>query len=361
MKRLFLTILAAALGLAASAQTIHPEWDLRFQGTFINDEFDISDQILAPSGTLGAARISPYIGLVFADNHRVKAGLDLIKDFGVGDEKPFFEPALWYQYDSDGGFRFAGGVFPYALLGGFYSTAIWSDENRFYDAHVDGFLVSWQGEHSLYEICLDWFGKYGENRREQFLVMSYGKCAITSWFSLNWEGMMHHYASSDAVKGVVDDHLIHPYLQFEFSPLVPLDRLELSLGGMIGYQWDRRFDERYFPKGADAIVDIRKWGFGVRNQFYYGQSQAPYFHAVDDAGDEYGTDLYIRSSWWQIRTDGQPGLYDRLDAYWMKSLNDWVDIGFHAVFHFDHLGLLGTQQMLQASVNLEGLRFRRRR
>lgn len=360
MKRLVLTLMALAFGAAAFAQSIRPEWDLRFQGTFINDEFDVSNQILAPSGTLGAARISPYVGLIFADNHRIKAGFDLIKDFGTEYDKPLWEPALWYQYDSDGGFRFAGGIFPYALLGGFYSTAIWSDASRFYDAHVDGFLVSWTGERSLYEICIDWFGKYGDNRREQFLVMSYGKCGLTPWLSLNWEGMFHHFASSDAVKGVVDDHFFHPYVQFEFSPIVPLDRLELSLGGMIGYQCDRDAGIRYIPKGADAIVDIRKWGFGVRNQFYYGESQAPFFHATDASGAEYGTDLYIRSSWWQIRTDGKPGLYDRLDAYWMKSLNDWVDIGFHAVFHFDYLGLLGTQQMLQASVNLEGLRFRRR-
>lgn len=360
MKRFVLALLTLAIGSAAFSQSIVPEWDLRFQATFINDEFDVSNQILAPSGTLGAARISPYVGIVIGDNHRVKAGLDFIKDFGVGNENPFVEPAIWYQYDGDSGFRFAGGVFPYALLGGFYSTLIWSDANRFYDAHVDGFMASWHGERSHYEICMDWFGKFGQVRREEFLVMSYGLCSITPWFSLNWEGMFHHYASSEAVQGVVDDHIFHPYLQFEFSPIVPLDRLELSLGGIIGYQCDRDAGIRYIPKGADAVVDVRKWGFGVRNQFYYGESQAPFYHATDAAGNEYGDDLYMRSSWWQIRTDGKAGLYDRLDVYWMKDITDWVDIGFHAVFHFDYLGLLGTQQMLQARVNLEGKRFRRR-
>lgn len=356
MKRIVLSIAVLALSLSLGAQSIHPEWDVHFQGAIINDEFDVSKNVLAPSGTLAALRLSPYVGIGFGHNHRVKVGFDIMKDFGAPDTKPVTELAAWYQYDNNG-FTLAAGIFPGSLLSGHYSTVILSDASRFYDAHFDGFFLGWKGRRSHYELVFDWNGKWGDVRREQFNVMTSGAGWVTPWLALCWEGMFHHYASSAAVQGVVDDHILHPYIRFDFSSFLPLDRMELSLGGMAGYQMDRLAGDRRIPLGADAVVDIGKWGFGIRNQFYYGQSQAPFYHSKDAAGEEYGADLYMRSSWWQIRKDGKAGLYDRLDAYWMKSLGDYVELGVHAVFHFDYLGILGFQQLFLAKVNLESLSF----
>lgn len=359
MNRFLLCLAALGLCISLSAQKIRPEWDVHFQGAIINDEFDVSQELLAPSGTLAALRLSPYVGISFGHNHRLKAGFDIMKDFGAPDTKPVTELAVWYQYDN-GGFTLAAGIVPFSTLKGYYSTAIFSDTASFYDAHFDGFYLGWKSGRSQYELAFDWNGKYGDVRREQFNVMSAGSGWVTPWLALCWEGMFHHYACSAAVKGVVDDHILHPYLQFEFSSITPLDRLELSLGFMAGYQADRLAGQRYLPIGGDLVVDFQKWGFGVRNQFYYGQSQAPFYHATDAAGVEFGSNLYMRSSWWQIRRDGKAGLYDRLDAYWVKSLNDFIELGVHAVFHFDYLGILGFQQFFQVKVNLEEMSFKRR-
>lgn len=360
MKRFVLFIAALAITLSLGAQTIRPEWEVHFQSSLINDEFDVSKCVLAPSGTLAALRLSPYVGFGFGRHNKIKAGLDIMKNFGAPDVRPVTELAIWYQYNHPRGFTLAAGIFPYSLLKGYYSTLIFSDAGRFYDAHVEGFYLGWEGRKSHYELAFDWNGQFGDVRREQFNVMTSGEGWITSWLALCWEGMFHHYASSAAVQGVVDDHVFHPYVKFEGSSLVPLQRLQVSLGFVAGYQMDRLFQDRRIPLGGDILIDIRKWNFGIRNLFYYGGSQAPFYHATDAAGEEYGSNLYIRSSWWQIRKDGQPGLYDRLDAYWMKSINDYVDLGVHAVFHFDYLGILGFQQLLTAKVNLDGLKFRRR-
>lgn len=358
MKHFILSIAALALGICASAQTVRPEWDVRFQAAVINDEFDISNCILAPSGTIAAMQLSPYVGIGFGNGHRVKVGFNVNKDFGTEGEKPQAELAAWYQYNSPGGFTLAAGIFPFALMGGRYSSLIFSDRSNFFDAHADGFLLRWQREKSNYEIALDWCGKIGTTRREEFYFVSAGEGWVTPWLALCWEGAFHHYACSDTVLGVVDDHILHPYIQFEFSSLLPMDRFEVSLGGVAGYQMDRRIDVRKLPLGADFVVDVSKWGFGIRNQFYYGQNQMPFYHEKDAAGEEFADKLYFRSSWWQIRRDGvADGIYDRLDAYWSKNLGQYVSLGIHAVFHFDHLGLLGSQQFLQASVNLESLPF----
>ena len=359
MKRFILCIAALGLCLSVKAQTVRPEWEVHFQAALINDEFDISKETLYPSGTLAALRFTPYGGITFGRSHRIKVGVDVMKDFGTPGTKPVVEPAAWYQFDNDNGFTFAAGIIPYGLLQGTYSSAIFSDASNFYDAHLDGFYLGWKKGKSVFEVALDWNGKYGEVRREQFCVVSYGAGWVTPWLALCWEGMFHHYASSDAVKGVVDDHILHPYVQFELSPVLPLDRMEFSLGFMAGYQMDRLAGDRRIPLGGDLVVDVRKWNFGIRNQFYYGQNQMPFFNSKDAAGNVYGTDLYMRSGWWQIRKDGNAGLYDRVDAYWEKSLNRFVSIGVHAVFHFDYLGLLGSQQIIQARVNLDNIKFRK--
>lgn len=353
MKRFILLI--AAMGLlygGAWAQPVNFEWQVNFQGNFVNDEFDISGQQLATSRTLGAARLAPYVGLGFGENHRLMGGVDVVKDFGTGHDAPLTELALWYQY-SQNYFTFAAGIFPATLLNGRYTSLIFSDYARFYDGHYDGFYWGWKRPRSRYEIIFDWNGKYGATRREQFTVLSAGEGWITPWLALCWEGSFHHFAASANVSGVADDHLLHPYVRFEFSPMLPLDRAELSLGGVIGYQKDRLKTNYYIPKGADVIVDIRKWGFGVKDHFYYGENQAPLYHQKDAAGMEFGEDLYFRSSWWQVRPDGGYGIYNRLEAYWMKSLWKNVSVGVHAVFHFDYLGLMGTQQMVQVRVGLD--------
>ena len=347
MKHIILSIAAFALSLCALAQPVRLVGGLSFQGAIINDEFDVSNCELAKSGTLAAFNLTPHIGLRFGEGHQIKTGFNVTRDFGTTGDKPSFELAAWYQYNNRNGFTLAAGIFPYSMLGGRYSSAIFSDAARFYDVYVDGFLLRYNKGKSNYELALDWTSKFGETRHEQFIFLSAGEAWFTSWLALCWEGVFHHYACSVQQDGVYDDHLFHPYLQMEFSSLLPLQRLELSAGGMIGYQKDRKRDWFYTPKGADVVLEIRNWNFGVRNQFYYGDNQLPLY--------ETNPDMYFRATWWQVRKDDLPGLYNNLDCYWTKSLNSYVTLGLHAAFHFDRLGYLGCQQFFQASVNLDKL------
>ena len=360
MKRLVLTtILAALAALSLGAQEFTPQVGVNFQGLFVNDEFDASGQTLMASGTLGAARLFPYAGLRFGKVHGLYAGLDLVQDFGVTPIRPYTELAFWYELQSRH-FALYAGLVPYAKLKGTYSSAIWSDANAFYDGVLAGFALQGTYDRSFWEIALDWCGKYGDNSREQFTVVTAGDIGFTDWLSLGWEGLFHHFACSVQKQGVVDDHLLHPFLKWDFSSFTGMQKLELQTGTILGYQADRLMQRKSLPVGADIVLDVKKWGFGLRNEAYYGGSQAPFYQLADETGEVYGDELYFRSSVWQITPDATPGFYDRVDAYWEKGFwEDRVSLGVRMVGHFGCGGFLGWQQMLSASVNLDNITFKK--
>lgn len=358
MKRILVLSLLLALVLPARAQRVSLEADIRFHSALVNNEFDVSDNALMPSLTIAVARLTPYVGLRFGEgDHRLMAGADAVRDFGTPGTPLTVEPVFWYQYNWKS-FTLAAGIYPRALLGGEYSSAILSDPVRFYDAHLEGFMLRWKKGRSNYEIALDWNGKYGAGRREQFNVISAGRGWLNSWLGFGWEGMFHHYACSQEVNGVVDDHILHPYVLADFSSFTGLEALSLQAGAIVGYQADRITSRRSIPVGASLVADVRKWGFGLRNEAYYGDSQAPYFHDRDEAGNIYASNLYIRSSVWEIRPGGGSGFYDRIDLYWGKRLCPQVNVSVRLVAHFTGSGFLGTQQIGQVLVNLDRLSFK---
>ena len=359
VKRFLLGLLALSAAFSLDAQTVRPVVNAQFQGVFFNDEFDASGARLAASGTLGAVRLFPSVGLRFGKHHGLYVGVDVIQDFGVSPLKPQAEFAAWYEFQKEH-FSLYAGMIPYAKMMGSYSTAIFSDAASFYDGIFEGFMLQGAYERSYWEIALDWFGKYGENTREQFAIYSAGDIWFNTWLALGWEGSFHHFACSEKQKGVVDDHLIHPYLKWDFSSFTGMEKLELNTGMMLGYQADRLRGLKSIPLGADVSIDLQKWGFGLRNEAYYGDSQAPFFNLTDETGQVYGEDLYSRSSLWQITSDGRRGFYDRAEIYWEKSLCEPVSLGVRVVTHFGEGGFLGWQQLLSATVNLERIKIKRK-
>ena len=360
--RCFFSALLLFAAIALQAQVpVRPEFDVQFHAAVVNNEFDASSSVLAPSLTIAAVRVAPYAGFVFGKDgtHRLKTGVNLAKDFGTAGDPVQAEWAIWYQMNRPV-FSMAMGIFPRSLLRGRYSTAILSDKVRYYDTLLDGFLLQWRKGRSSYEVALDWNGKFARERREQFNVITAGEGWLTPWLSLNWEGMFHHYANSETVRGVVDDIFIHPYAKADFSAGTVLDKLTVEAGVMAGYQHDRARGDLRIPVGGDLVVDIAKWGVGLRNEAYYGGSQAPFFSHADAAGKPYGTALYIRSSLWQVTPDGRPGFYDRTDLYWAPRIADGVRIRLCLTAHFGYGGFLGTQQIGEVLVNLDRLFFKGR-
>lgn len=360
MKRLlFYLVFLLLTALPLSAQTFaEPEADVQFHTAIVNNEFDASSEVLAKSLTIATVRFAPYVGLRFGEGHHLKVGVNVCQDFGTPGSALSAQMAAWYQMDRKV-FTLAAGIYPRTLMKGRYSTAILSDKVRFYNALMQGLLLQWHKGASHYELALDWNGKKGEGRREQFYVMTYGHGAVNNWFSINWEGMFHHYASSDEVQGVVDDILFHPYLCADFGAPAGFQRLALEAGAMVGYQNNRIAGDLRIPVGADVVVEARKWNVGLKNEAYYGGSQAPFFREADAAGERYGANLYLRNSQWQITPDGSAGFYDKADLYWAPRVGKAVTLRLCLSAHFGYGGFLGHQEIVEAIVNLDQLRRKR--
>ena len=360
MKKIFFLLLCV-IALPLKAQTwIEPEAEVQFQSAVINNEFEASSDAIATSFTIAGVRFAPFVGLRFAEQHRVMVGVSLFQDFGALNDKLSAQVSAWYQLDKKD-FSFAMGIYPRTLLKGRYSTLILSDQTRFCNTLLGGFMLQWRPNESLYEIALDWNGKRGETRREEFNVVTSGHGVLTPWLSLNWEGMFHHYACSYLVWGVVDDIVFHPFASIDLTRYTGLQRLSFSAGAVIGYHCNRDASDRRLPVGANLVADIGHWGFGIRNTAYYGGSQAPFYGSLDASGEPFGCNLYMRNPQWQVTPEGGTGFYDKVDVYWAPKIGKAIEIRVRFSAHFGQYGFWGHQEILEAVLNLEQIRIHRKR
>ena len=382
----FLHIAAALLWLglcpgvrAQERTTVAFDYNVHFDWFFVNNEYGASQNAFGPSQTMTGFRLTPLAGLRVDQRngmrHRLLGGIDIEKDFGANpfgtgaesDKKQenwnlFREIKVYYTFRAQfkkTDFSFVAGIYPRYETRGKYTTAILSDPVRFYDNNLEGLLLRFSRPKSYYEVGLDWNGKFGTDRHERFNIFSYGDAAVTSWLHLGWQAMFQHYAGSRNQSGVVDDHFVNPFVTFDFAPMTGLQALRLTAGPFVAYERDRRWKTVEWPWGLDVVTEVKHWGVGIRNEFYWGQSMLPLYTLEDPDGVPYGSTLYYRGAYWRVRTDAAdlPAVYDRLEAYWMPRLNDWLRIRIAAVAHFNK-GYSGWQQIATLIFDLDALRHR---
>ena len=208
---------------------------------FDNREF--SQSRFTPSMTIFGARLTPQVGLSFDESsggkHRLMAGVDVMKDFGaspvseliaggktaetdlkLNNLKLFREVVLYYNFNkrlSDVDMEIYAGIFPRAQLEGEWSEAFFSDSLRFYDNNLEGLLLKFRRPEAYFEVGCDWMGQYGKARREKFMIFTSGRGKVLPFMSLGYAGYMLHYANSSQAKGLVDNILINPYVNFELG------------------------------------------------------------------------------------------------------------------------------------------------
>ena len=359
-------------------------YDVDFETKFDNREFFRS--AFSRSMTIFGARLTPSVGISIAQpeksmNHRLMAGIDVMKDFGASpissslaesgsDESLsrlnnldlFREITLYYMLEKktqNTGLELYAGIFPRRAMGGRYSDVFFSDSLKFYDNNLEGILLKLYRPKGYWEVGCDWFGQKGQVRKEKFMIFTSGESHVTPFMNIGLSGYMYHFAGSKKARGVVDNILLNPYMRFELGGMMQLQKFDVRLGWVQAMQHDRVNVGHYvFPGGGELDLDVANWNVGIRNRLFYGMDMMPYYNSVDTGGDKYGNRLYFGDPFYRIHDDGSqaPGLYDRFEVYYEPSLGKHLSIRISARFHFNGSVYSGCQQIVGIRFNLDGLK-----
>ena len=209
MKRILYTFVLLLSAITISAKgTPKPSfvYDLDFEMRFDNREFATST--FTPSMTIFGARLTPQVGLALTEDngtqHRLMAGIDVMKDFGSGKDLALFQEIQVYynlrKKINKTDMEIYAGIFPRKVSGGAYSQAFFSDSLRFYDNNLEGLLLKFKRPAAYFEVGCDWMGQYGQTRREKFMIYTAGEGKVLPFLSIGYAGYMLHYANSEQAR-----------------------------------------------------------------------------------------------------------------------------------------------------------------
>ena len=353
---LMLIFLSAALLHARQKDEVRFAYDVGFEMKFDNREFYRSS--FSKSMTIFGARLTPSVGLKIGDEHRVMAGIDVMKDFGSQTKEIIKEATIYYQLNkqlNDTGLELYAGIFPRQATEGSYSEAFFSDSLKFYDNNLEGLLLKFRRPEAYFELGCDWMGQYGDATRERFMIFSSGEGKVAPVLTFGYSGYMYHFAGSRQVKGVVDNILVNPYARLDLGDRMGLQKFSIRLGWLQALQNDRRNVGRYvYPGGGEFDLEIMKWNICVRNSLFCGTDMMPYYNRPDAGGVKYGNSLYFGDPFYRVHDgeDGGIGTYDRLDVFWTPRLGEYLKIKVGARFHFNDSSYSGCQQVVALEFDL---------
>lgn len=206
-------------------------YEADFEMYFDNREYNTNSPYL--SKTIFGASVAPRIGFSVNRKHSVMAGAEIQKQFGGKFSNILDGISLYYNYD-DGHHRLYAGVFPREKMAGEYSEAFFSDSLNFFRQVIQGLLYNYEGKTKTgwninVEAGIDWMGQYSDTERERFMILSAGEFS-TKIFTIGYNAYVYHFASSEAVHGVIDNILVYPYIKADFGQMLGIQEFSLRGG-----------------------------------------------------------------------------------------------------------------------------------
>ena len=373
MKKIAIALLF--LGLCAVSRAQKFDYNVDFDYIFSNYEYDASGGAYHKSYTLHAARLTPEVGLLIAQNkhvfHRLRAGADFMKQMGDGVENAGLLRELVFYYGAEarlvngGTLSCNAGIFPRKYLEGTgYRGAFFDDDILYKDSNLEGVLIKYsRDKHIRAELALDWAGMLGDDasplRRERFQILADGSWRFARDFYLGWTGSFYHYACSPAAPNVVDNHMLYP--RIEWHPFTWLDTFAVTAGGIFTYQCDRAVSSTpVFPMGLYTEQLAGKWGLSVHNRFYFGEDLMPFYDASFN-GQPYGRSLYFSDPAFRTRISGA-SWSDWLSLRYEPRIAKFIRLGAELTFQLGDNSLYagsifrGWQQTFRLVVDLDPIR-----
>lgn len=378
MKRIALIAILLASSFAGNAQfldfglgvgrkenkPVKFEYDVDFWYYFDNREFTASTDLYMASATSHAVLATPYAGLSVQQggnvNHRFMLGAEFCRYMGAGEKLADVPKEVLAFYDMHatgrrGRFEAVAGIFPRAFQEEDYSEAIYSGGLKFGDRNYEGCILKYGNERFYAELGLDWMGRYGYDVKERFQVFTAGHWDATPWLRLGWAAVMYHFAGSVIAPGVVDNHLLNPYVKLNFAKQTGLQELSLKAGGLLTYQWDRMHsDAVQFPGGGEFVLALRNWNVGIKDVLYAGKGIQPYYFDTDSSGEMYGSRLYMGNPFYRS------GPYNMTEISYSPKITDYLRLDlmvrlYCGVYpeHTGSFGLAGNQEICSLIFDLD--------
>lgn len=333
-----LTIALILSAASASAQQIIV--GAEFTTRFDNREY-------AGTGTTGSetffsARLTPQLGVRWAERNTLMIAVDLLQNFGDGSKfLTDAKPQIWYQYEAPKVLA-AAGIFPREKLRGDYGDAFFDPAYLFYNNRIQGVMGQYRTENGFVEMAIDWEGMQTETQRERFRILSGGQYNGKLFYGGYALSLLHYAKTSNPTpfEGVVDNILVNPYGGVRFAAYFDFD---IRLGYLQGLQRDRVSESGWVtPKGGMLDVKISRWGLTLGNMLYVGDDQLPFY-------DFYGDELYSNQLFFGTRDH----IYNCTQiSYARRFFDDTLGVKAGMFFHYNGVGM-GTQQMLEVNVKFQ--------
>lgn len=321
---------------AASALTPHFRYVVSFKT--ILDNLEDSWPYLSTRTIVGST-LTPMVG-VQVGRHALLGGAFLNTRYGTSP-KIKAEPRLYYQY-KDEHFMVAAGLFSRDLMKPsrlfHYTTAY-----KVFNNTLHGFLGQYTTETGYAEALIDWYLADAAHSRDGFILRVSGCKRFGGWF-LDGQFSYHHRADTALFKYFnVFDRLQYDFrLGYDFARLQTVFRSLYLTAGFVGDADQKRLYTGFKLKpgfGFETALNIDWKGLYVRNTFYYGQSQMPFYA-------EYGSELYSADPFYRS------AFYDQLAVGYVYKYK-WVSVGAHVLLFFVDAPKVANQQQLTLSFDLD--------
>jgi hypothetical protein len=326
------------LSSAVFAQQV--TWSAGLFSFFDNVEFGKS-AVKVPQ-TMAGVMLIPGVGFTWDTIHSVRAGVNLMHEFGSLKAIDRFYPTAYYTYNGKP-FRFIMGAFPRNLAVEKYPRLFFQDSISYYRPNINGMLLEFRSEQNFINVWLDWTGRQSHTVHEAFFVGISGRYNF-GIFNVQHFGYYFHFASKmDPVvdEALHDNALFLTSAGIDLSDRLSRGKLEVNAGWVAGLERARADNTGWIGKNG-LLLDMRaEYKFiGLYNTFFTGSKLMQFYN-------DHGNDLYWGDPVYRAGTS------DRLDIYLDLIRNNKVSLELTYSLHFLE-GKIYNEQMLKVRVNLEG-------
>lgn len=304
------------------------------------------------SGTLFSARLTPKVGVAWAEHNELTFAVDMVQDFGHNSK--FLSDTnvqLYYAYRAPR-VKVLAGIFPRSEMRGLDSPLFFDRTYRYYHNRIGGVLARYEDDKykgSYVEFALDYTGMRDFDTREAFMIMSSGRMNIDAFY-FGYDFYMGHYAKDynpETRDGVVDNLMLTPYAGYRFSAnkrARPIN-FDLRMQYVQSLQRDRINEHKWqYPCGAELVVEVEWYDVRLSNRLYTSWGRLFTYY------DRYGSDVYFGQPIYNV---DKGAIYEAINlSYARRFFDDTLAVEAGITMEYDGRGW-GTRQWLQLSVDLD--------